>query len=82
MWNNSLDAVTRWTEGLNIKWIRIEDKLPKENTPILAGVYFKKYSNVTCISASIRIDEKWFDYDLGKRRYVNVWMPLPNKPED
>jgi hypothetical protein len=56
--------------------------LPKENTPILAGVYFKKYSNVTCISASIRIDEKWFDYDLGKRRYVNVWMPLPNKPED
>ena len=74
-----------------MKWISVEDRLPKINTPVLVRVAYQPET----VIASVDSDKLWSEqaeyvevhgdaYATHRLDYCDIshWMPLPDPPED
>lgn len=67
-----------------MRWIKVEDKLPPVDIPVLfyAGrIIFGEY---TYYGGRDRDDYRWCEDHMGYQAVPDVthWMPLPCRPED
>lgn len=72
-----------------MRWIKVEDKFPKEYEEVIVcakfGNEFKVYCCETYISSwyeNKKVDPKLLDSNCYPMADITHWMPLPEPPKD